>query len=196
MERTLTDKLLGRWETPIPKRHRFVSARGEPSHYWRDAVPSFVSFLIAKTLRYYRPGTPWLPYSAIRWLDNAVLPTMRVLEIGAGASTVFFAKRARSVVSVERDPVWRSRVRDYGATVTDTVPDGTFDLILLDDEPREAIFEDLFNRVNTFGYLVVDNWDWPRYDNLRQRYRPNHVFTDFAPYQFSVSSCAAFYKGR
>lgn len=37
---------------------------------------------------------------------------MRVLEYGAGGSTIFFARRVRSVVTVEHDPIWGEKVKE------------------------------------------------------------------------------------
>lgn len=57
-----------------------------------------------------RAGLPWLTFPATRWLRGRVGPATRVLEFGAGASTLFFARRAARVVSVEHDPGWHGEV--------------------------------------------------------------------------------------
>ncbi len=46
---------------------------------------------------------PWVTFRAIEWLDACLKPDMSVFEYGAGGSTLFFARRARAVVSVEHD---------------------------------------------------------------------------------------------
>jgi hypothetical protein len=48
-------------------------------------------------------GLPWLALGAIRWLDQhlTLFPSLACLEFGAGGSTIFFAERCRSVVSIE-----------------------------------------------------------------------------------------------
>src|SRR5688572_27506537 len=48
---------------------------------------------------------PWLPAAAVSFLDDK-LAGLSVFEWGSGGSTLWFAERARSVVSVEHDPVW------------------------------------------------------------------------------------------
>lgn len=46
---------------------------------------------------------PWITFRAIDWLDAFLTPTMSVFEYGAGGSTLYLAKRAGRVVSVEHD---------------------------------------------------------------------------------------------
>ena len=57
------------------------------------------------------PG-PWITYSAIRWLQTFLHPRMRVFEWGAGQSTVWFAQRVHSIITVEDDPSWFRQVMD------------------------------------------------------------------------------------
>ena len=53
---------------------------------------------------------PWTTFGATRWLTRMLRPDMRVFEWGCGGSTLFFARRVRSVVSVEHDPKWYTQV--------------------------------------------------------------------------------------
>lgn len=53
---------------------------------------------------------PWFTFDALRWLDAHVTVNDSVFEWGSGGSTLYFARRARRVVSVEYDPTWYSRV--------------------------------------------------------------------------------------
>lgn len=49
---------------------------------------------------------PWLTYEAIDYLNRFVKKSMSVFEFGGGGSTVYFANRAGSVVTVEHDANW------------------------------------------------------------------------------------------
>jgi hypothetical protein len=53
---------------------------------------------------------PWFAYSAIDFLETYLRPEMRVFEFGSGGSTLFFARRCRSVVSIEDNARWRDIV--------------------------------------------------------------------------------------
>ena len=65
-----------------------------------------------------RDPSPWLTRDANRYLAQHVRPGMRVLEWGAGASTLWFAARGCQVTSVEHDPSW---IADLTARLPDNV---------------------------------------------------------------------------
>lgn len=54
---------------------------------------------------------PWLSAECIGFLDRLLGGHEHVFEYGSGGSTLFFAGRARSVVSVEHSRGWHARVR-------------------------------------------------------------------------------------
>lgn len=56
-------------------------------------------------------AAPWVTFAAARFLERTLTPCMRVFEWGSGGSTLFFRRRAASVVSIEHDPEWFARVR-------------------------------------------------------------------------------------
>src|SRR5689334_13154235 len=49
---------------------------------------------------------PWFSYAAIDFLQDYLKPDMVVCEYGSGGSTLFFARRAKSVFSIEDNPRW------------------------------------------------------------------------------------------
>ncbi len=53
---------------------------------------------------------PWFTYSATKYLSEIVKSDSRVFEFGAGNSTLWWATRARDVVSVEHDPTWADQL--------------------------------------------------------------------------------------
>src|ERR1043166_2649629 len=113
---------------------------------------------------------PWFSYAAIDFLERFVRPHMKVCEYGSGGSTLFFAKRARSVFAIENDAKWFELVKNRlaerelkNATIqlhpfdfkhTDgfehssylhAIPDERFDVIVVDgmeewDQVRPACF--------------------------------------------------------
>lgn len=58
---------------------------------------------------------PWWTFESARLVDEhlARTPNARVLEWGSGASTVWLARRAASVSSIEHHPAWAARVREH-----------------------------------------------------------------------------------
>lgn len=59
---------------------------------------------------------PWITFEAARILEKRMPAEARVFEYGSGGSTLFFARHAAQVVSVEHDPAWFAQVRDAVAT--------------------------------------------------------------------------------
>jgi len=63
---------------------------------------------------------PWFSYTAIDFLQSYVHQQMDVFEYGSGGSTIFFAKKARAVVSTEDNVNWLRKVQrrldDHGIT--------------------------------------------------------------------------------
>ena len=212
--RTALDKIIGRWPGPNRKRHRFVSEADEPPRLWDHLPRSLITFAGVKLFRRYKRGLPWLPYAAIEWIEQHIDKQTRVLEFGAGNSSIFFARRVHSVTSVEASAEWCSRVEeelreeglnnvriitvlptDVLAKIQDgSIPVAEHDFVLLDATPREVILEPIISRLGAKSFLAVDNWDRYHYAEFRQRGcpKPEIEFTDFAPYNFSVSSLAIF----
>ncbi|MBK9595496.1 MAG: hypothetical protein IPO57_09120 [Rhodocyclales bacterium] len=61
----------------------------------------------------YRPELPWISYQAIDTLDRFLSRTSRVLEFGSGMSTIWYARRAAEVYSVEDSKPWFDKVNDF-----------------------------------------------------------------------------------
>lgn len=57
------------------------------------------------------PQIPWLNFSAINFLESWLKKDMKVFEFGSGSSTLFFAKRTETVVSIEHDPTWYDKMK-------------------------------------------------------------------------------------
>ena len=142
---------------------------------------------------------PWFSYAAIDFLDSFVKPHMNVFEYGSGGSTLFFAQRAASVLSVEDNADWFQRVttrlKEKGVTnaelrlcpfdfknpvgfaesaYLDAMPNKKFDVIVIDGseewkQVRPICFAKAENHVAPGGIIVVDD-SW-RYDSIRSENR-------------------------
>src|SRR5262245_61229785 len=53
---------------------------------------------------------PWYTYPCIQFLENQSFVGQRVLEFGAGQSTLWWAERAVSVTAFENDREWIERL--------------------------------------------------------------------------------------
>jgi hypothetical protein len=115
---------------------------------------------------------PWYTYPAIDFLGAKDLSTRTVLEFGAGQSTLWWAKRAKRVLSMESDPKWFAYVQstlpknaevflipDDLAGIEDHLRDSTFDLILVDGLDRLKAARRSIQLLREDGAVLVDNSD-------------------------------------
>lgn len=147
---------------------------------------------------------PWMSYAVIDFLDRWITDRTVVLECGAGGSTLFFARRAGRVVSVESDPAWSAAVRarldakgldnvdlrsaEADFADPDALPDSPF-FRALGDEPADLVLIDSFDHVTHRcrpilfhrgeelvrpGGIVVVDDAW-RYEHLRDEHRARAV---------------------
>lgn len=56
-------------------------------------------------------NTPWMPQEEIEWLDKFLNKEMIVFEYGSGGSTLYVARKAKEIVSVEYQLQWYLSVK-------------------------------------------------------------------------------------
>lgn len=128
------------------------------------------------------PYTPELLPVVQSWITAHLedSPRRRILEFGAGWSTIWFAQMACEVVSLEHDLGWWREVKNVLDTLwphrasvllaspqsfpwfAHQVPDDGFDLVLVDciDEQRLPCLEVSRSKIRPGGWLVVDDTHW------------------------------------
>lgn len=119
---------------------------------------------------------PWLTYPCIDFLRSLDLRDKSVFEWGCGHSTLFFAERAKRVVSIEAGREWfdyiKTKVSDNCGLILSTVDEdveteaiehfaGGFDVILIDNHGnfRPACCRVALDRLNPGGIIILDNSD-------------------------------------
>lgn len=125
----------------------------------------------------YRPPLPWISYSAINVLERFLTKSSRVLEFGSGMSTIWYARRAGEVCSVEDYKPWFDKVSDllnrehidnvkYHLAATPSAysefmaddPSG-FDLIMIDGSIRSSCISHAAKMLRPGGIIYLDNSD-------------------------------------
>jgi hypothetical protein len=132
---------------------------------------------------------PWFTYPAIEALKNWDLSEKRVFEYGSGYSTLFWASRAKEVVSVEHNRGWYQKIaslvppnarvilaaierdeyqpspelREQFKAYAEAI-DGRFDVIVIDGYARSRVryqcAQAALPHLNPNGLIVLDNSDW------------------------------------
>jgi precorrin-6B methylase 2 len=172
----ILDKLVRAGDTG--RRSRFHTLRGDraPLSAWVDFPACLTQMLVFKAFG-HRPALPWIPYAAIRFLRRRITPAWRVLEIGAGMSTLWLARHCGQVDSIEADQRWvdllRADIARHGVTNARVLfrwrademcdfrdwPDGSLDLAFVDGGPRPQCLEAALPKVKPGGFVYVDNTD-------------------------------------
>lgn len=166
---------------------------------------------------------PWFAYAAIDFLERYLHKRMTVFEYGSGGSTIFFARRVKSVLSVEDSDTWyelvTERLRTIGlgnaalklcpfdfkaahgfeqSSYLHAIPDEQFDVVVVDGMEewtlvRPVCFEKAEKHVKRGGIIIVDD-SW-RYPELRERNHANDVkvFQSVGPCRPGVTSTDVFF---
>ena len=132
------------------------------------------------------PERPWIVPAAIGFLRRRIRSDWTVLELGAGRSTPWFARRAATVLSFEDNEFWadqtRERLRELGLSngdlrqlpvegfenAVDLLPASSFDLVVVDflEAPavtRVDVLKPAMKKVRPGGLLLLDDSDRPGY---------------------------------
>jgi predicted O-methyltransferase YrrM len=130
------------------------------------------------------PERPWIVPAAIGWLRRRIRRSWSVLELGAGRSTPWFARRAGSVISFEDNPDWQQQTRerlaeeglevDLRLITVEEFPravaalEQAFDLVVVDflEAPEVSRIDALPSareKVRPGGHLLLDDSDRPGY---------------------------------
>ncbi len=135
------------------------------------------------------PGEPWLTANAIAILSSMLRSTDDGLEYGSGRSTLWFAKRTRSLISVEDSAQWHAQVSKslqeqgltnvrykFVKTGSSRSPDdpgrsayvladpdiapGSLDYVLVDGYYRDECAMRAIEVLKPGGMLIIDNANW------------------------------------
>ncbi len=159
---------------------------------------------------------PWYTYPAIEFLAHQDFTGKRVLEWGAGHSTVWWTERAASVMAFDSDPAWVQWVRKAAPrAVVHHVPDdlagadrylaGTeFDLTVIDGLDRLRCARLSVDRLAEGGAVIFDNsegyWgregEYPVLDLFRERGFQRIDFYGFVPGVFWPHCTSVFFRER
>jgi len=161
--------------------------------------------------------TLWVTYPVIDLLRSKDLGGRRVLEFGAGQSTLFWAERAASVLSFEDAPAFYEEVRarlpanagihlvpySLAGVAERIAPEPKFDIVLVDGLDRAKACELAQGAIAPNGVIIVDNsegyWGpegtYPIMDMFRAAAFQRVDFYGLAPGVFDPHCTSIFFRG-
>lgn len=156
---------------------------------------------------------PWITYPALEFLSQFDYAGANIFEFGSGNSTLFWAGRARNVVSIETDKSWFETLnRDKPSNVqlfhvedaeqfTESILmiNHAFDVIVIDSlKYRYGATINAIKKMTTGGIVIFDNSDW--YPNscrlLREAGLLQIDFHGFGPVNGYTWTTSIFFKER
>lgn len=93
---------------------------------------------------------PWVTPGAVSFLDQLCMRGGRVLDIGTGGSTLFYARRCAHVTAVETNLEWYKTVR--AALEERKIPN--VDYILVE---KQALIEEILKSMDGFDIVSIDS---------------------------------------
>jgi hypothetical protein len=161
---------------------------------------------------------PWWTYGARLWLEGHLAaraePPAACLELGAGSSTLWLARRFARVVSVEHDARWFERVRAHMPGNVDlrrsdaadpeaylaAIGEGErWDLAVVDGLHREAALRRAVDRLHEDGLVLLDDSDRPAYaEAVAEVHRQGVARVDFYSFAPAVAHlrCTSIFSRR
>lgn len=158
----------------------------------------FKSIEANKSINLKGDAIAWLPYSLLRFFDDRLTHDMTVLEFGSGASSQYFSRKVKYIVSIENDRDWYNKLladkpenltlilaetRDSYINIQQQ--DMRFDLVLVDGEFREECLFKSIKYLSERGVILLDDTNADEFSQLFRkmvelgfRYLK---FNDFAP---------------
>ncbi|MCY6353976.1 cytidylyltransferase domain-containing protein [Clostridium sp. ZS2-4] len=174
------------------------------------------SLIEGNTVDYKGNVLPWLPYSAINFIEERIRKEMIVFEYGSGNSTLWLAKNVLKVYSVEHDLKWFNKVRnmisdnvnykyiplEYGGEYCKEILNynNKFDIVIIDGRDRVNCCKNCINALKDDGIII---WD----DTLREEYNEGYNYLkkngfkelklkDIGPNRIISNQTSIFYRNK
>jgi hypothetical protein len=149
---------------------------------------------------------PWVTYSFIDFISDRIKKEHTIFEFGSGNSTIYYAKRAKKVVSVEHDKNWFDKISASTPANSEMIFSelekggayskmpaslgSKFDIIIVDGRDRVNCCYNSLSALTESGVVVLD-------DSEREKYNAARIFFEkegFKELSFSGVSPGLFYR--
>jgi predicted O-methyltransferase YrrM len=187
--------------------------------FWQNKLSWKRSFLDGFSQDENGNALPWMTYPAIEFLEKTLNKNHTVFEFGCGASTLFFAKKVKKVVSLETNPRWLSIIQnklvEQGLTnveitlMTDGLENNSyenfaknygekFDFLIIDSLKRFPCAINSINAIKQGGSIILDDSERENYKKIFSFFAQNNFskqdFFGIAPAQLRIKNTTIFSK--
>ena len=185
--------------------------------FWRNKAGWRKSFIDGFSQDENGDALPWMTYGAINFLQKSLNQNQKIFELGAGASTLFFATKVAKVVSLETNSKWaeimQSMVTQYNFKNVEIIlmEDGLtnnayenfprnfpeqFDLIIIDSLKRFKCAKNSVDALGQGGSIILDDSERKHYQKVFDFFcEKNFLRQDFvgiAPGQIRLKNTSIF----
>ncbi|MFW6173883.1 MAG: hypothetical protein ACOC5T_09075 [Elusimicrobiota bacterium] len=122
---------------------------------------------------------PWYSYSMIEFLNRRLKSDLRVFEYGAGNSTLWYASKVQTIVSVEHSEDWYSKISveapqnveivhalDKESYLEQPLKFENFDIVVIDGLERKKCVEFALKSLKEKGVIILDDAHRPEYEEI------------------------------
>ena len=142
--------------------------------HFQTTMGGINSFQQKKPLDSNNDPLPWYTYPAIEFLYQFDFSNCDIFEFGSGNSSLFWGKRAKTVISVESDREWFDSVKNkisenqkilFASDKMDYVhsiqaSNQVFDIVIVDGMWRGLCTVEAVKSMKPGGFIIFDNLDW------------------------------------
>ena len=157
---------------------------------------------------------PWVTYGFIDFISDRLNKNMDIFEYGSGNSTLWYAKKVNTVVSVEHDKKWFEAIKknmpnNANINYEELVYNGNyskfssnlnkkFDVIIVDGRDRVNCVKNAIKNLKESGVIVLDDSERESYKEgidfiLSHGFKKND-FWGISPGLFYKKNTTIFYK--
>lgn len=143
---------------------------------------------------------PWFTYSAIEYLEQLDISNCSLFEYGSGNSTLYWAKKTKTVLSVEDNESWKDEItpnlsnnasiifaekkNDYIQSIT--TANKEFDIIVVDGSYRYECAKAAVDKLSKTGVIILDDSD-DHLEAMNHLIKSNLIKVDFCGFTPIVS---------
>ena len=159
---------------------------------------------------------PWVTYSFIDFISNRLNKTMDIFEYGSGNSTLWYAEKTNSVISIENDKQWFEKIKNslpsnaqiyyeelvYGGKYSKFSEklEKNFDIVIVDGRDRVNCMISAVNSIKEEGIIILDDSERKSYqDGIEFLIKKGFKRIDFwgiSPGLFYKKCTTIFYKNK